>query len=76
LTNLIISIGLKKKLFLEINSFIFYINNTKTPPDKDLYYKNINKIFSLDLTIKYINKKVEFKYNLIKTLGAIKIIIS
>jgi hypothetical protein len=54
---------------------MFYINNTETTFDKDLYYKSSTETFSFDLIIKYINKKTEFEYNSIKTLGIIKTII-
>jgi hypothetical protein len=58
----------KTNLFLEINSFKFYINNKKYAPDKNLYYKSnsdsyITKSYSPKLVIRYINKKTKFKYN-------------
>ena len=31
-------------LFLEINSYMSYINRTETSPNKELYYKVINKL--------------------------------
>jgi hypothetical protein len=59
-----------------------YINNTKHTPDKSLYYKSdsdghvTNKPYSPELAIRYIDKKAEFEGNQIRTLGAIKSIIS
>jgi len=72
----------RASLFLEINSFMPYINNTKQAPDKKLYYKLdsnghvTNKPYSLELAIWYINKKAKFERNQIKALSAIKSIIS
>ena len=53
----------KASLFLEINSFMPYIDNTKYTPDKSLYYKSnsdsymTNKPYSPKLAIRYIDKK-------------------
>ena len=72
----------RASLFLEINGFMPYINNTKQAPDKSLYYESdldghvTNKPYSLELAIWYIDKKAEFERNQIKALGAIKLIIS
>jgi hypothetical protein len=59
-----------------------YIDNTEYTLDKSLYYKSnsdshvTNKPYSPKLAIWYIDKKAKFKRNQIKTLGAIKSIIS
>ena len=64
------------KLFLEINSFIPYINSSEAIPNKDLYYDDKNKPYSPELAVCYINKEAEYYKNSKKTLGAIKSIIS
>ena len=64
----------KTKLYLEINNFIFYINETKINFIKSLYYKD-EKSYSFKLTVKYIEKKFKFKRNFYKTLNTIKFII-
>jgi len=72
----------RASLFLEINSFMPYIDNTEHIPDKLLYYKLdsdsyvTNKPYSPKLAIWYIDKKAKFERNQIKALGAIKSIIS
>ena len=54
----------KASLFLEINGFMPYIDNTEHTPDKSLYYKSdsdghvTNKPYSPKLAIRYIDKKV------------------
>jgi hypothetical protein len=59
----------RANLFLEINNFIPYINNTKHIPDKSLYYKSnsdshiTNKPYSPKLAIRYIDKKAKFEQN-------------
>jgi len=42
---------------------------------KFLYYNNINITRNPELVIKYIKQETDFKYNIKKVLGAIKIII-
>ena len=50
-------------LFLEINSYMPYINKTETPPNKALYYKSntdntLSDIpYSPELGIKYLDKE-------------------
>jgi hypothetical protein len=72
----------RASLFLEINSFMPYIDNIEHIPDKLLYYKLdsdshvTNKPYSPKLAIWYINKKAKFERNQIRTFGAIKSIIS
>jgi hypothetical protein len=71
----------KANLFLEINSFMPYIDNTEHAPNKSLYYESnsdghITKPYSPKLAIRYINKKAEFKRNQTKALGVIKSIIT
>ena len=72
----------RANLFLEINGFMPYIDNTEHTPDKSLYYKSdsnghvTNKPYSPKLAIRYIDKKSKFERNQIKALGAIKSIIS
>src|ERR1700730_19412527 len=69
-------------LYLEINSYMPYIDGTETPPNKALYYKantdnTISDIpYSPELGIRYIERELEFKRNSKKVLGAIKSIIS
>ena len=42
----------KAKLFLEINSFMLYIDKSETKPDRALYYDDSsNKPFSPELAI-------------------------
>ena len=66
----------KANLFLEINSFMPYIDGTEKAPDKSLYYGSDSKPHSPELAVKYIDKEAEFNRNLSKALGAIKSIIS
>jgi hypothetical protein len=71
----------RTNLFLEINGFMFYIDNTEYAPDKSLYYKSnsdghITKPYSPELAIRYIDKKAEFEYNQTKAFGAIKSIVN
>ena len=72
----------RASLFLEINGFMPYIDNTEQAPDKSLYYKLdsdshvTNKPYNPKLAIWYIDKKAKFERNQIKALGAIKSIIS
>ena len=53
----------RASLFLEINGFMPYIDNTEHIPDKSLHYKSnsdshiTNKPYSLELDIRYIDKK-------------------
>jgi len=51
-----------------------YINGIETNFIKSLYYKG-EKPYSPKLTVKYIEKEFEFKWNFYKVLGAIKFII-
>jgi hypothetical protein len=71
----------RANLFLEINSFMLYIDNTKHALDKSFYYESnsdghMTKPHSPELAIQYINKKAEFKHNQTKALGTIKSIIT
>jgi hypothetical protein len=52
-----------------------YINSTKEALNVTLYYKDFKTLYSLELAIKYINKKTKFKENSLKALSAIKSII-
>jgi hypothetical protein len=63
-------------LYLKLNSFMPYIKGTKLAPDINLYYKDSNTPYSPELAIRYIDKKTKFKENSLRTLGAIKSIIS
>ena len=71
----------RASLFLKINGFTSYIDNTEQVPDKSLYYKSnldshvTNKPYSLKLTIRYIDTKAKLECNEIKALSAIKLII-
>ena len=64
-------------IFLEIGGYILYINSFEQNllNYKFLYYNNVNIIRSPKLAIKYIKQKTEFKYNIKKVLGTIKIIL-
>ena len=75
-------------LFLEINSYILYINSTKESPSKSLYYKietstnkkgketrSYSNALLLKLSIRYSNKILEYNYNNKRALGALKLII-
>ena len=55
---------------------MFYINKTKIKSDKNLYYKSNNTSDSLELIVKYIEKSTDFKDNEVKTLKALKSILS
>jgi hypothetical protein len=72
----------RASLFLEINGFMPYIDNTEHAPDKSLYYESdseghvTKKPYSPELAIRYIDKKAEFERNQTKAFGAIKSIIS
>ena len=64
-------------LFLEINSFMPYIDSSELEPNKDLYYNSKEKkAYSPELAIKYIDKQSEYQRNNSRALGAIKSIIS
>ena len=65
---------LNATLFLEINSFMPYINRTKASPNKALYYNN-NKLYSPELGVRYAEKLSEYDCNNKKALGALKSII-
>jgi hypothetical protein len=43
---------------------------------RSLYYNNVNIARNLKLVIKYIKWETEYKYNIKKALGVIKIILS
>ena len=75
-------------LFLEINSYILYINNTKKSPNKSLYYKietstnkkgketrSYSNTLLLKLSTRYSNKILEYNYNNKRALSALKLII-
>ena len=76
-------------LFLEINSYILYIDGTKESPNKSLYYKietSTNKegketrsygdALSPELGARYSNRMSEYNRNNKRALGALKSIIS
>ena len=54
---------------------MLYINNSENRPNKSLYYNLENKVYNLELIIKYIEKKLEFKKFFKKVLEIIKFII-
>ena len=75
-------------LFLEINSYILYINSTKESPSKSLYYKIETSTNKEDketrsysdallpkLGARYSNKMSEYNRNNKRALGALKSII-
>ena len=75
-------------LFLEINSYILYINGTKESPSKSLYYKietstnkkgketrSYSNTLLLKLSTRYSNKILEYNYNNKRALSALKLII-
>ena len=64
------------KLFLEINGFMPYIDNTEAKPDKNLYYKSNGEPITAELAVRYYEKSSEFNKNNKRALGAIKSIIS
>jgi hypothetical protein len=73
----------KADLYLEVNSYIPYINRAKLKLNKALYYKAIkekndgdDKPYSLETAIKYAEKLSEYEDNSNKALGAIKSILS
>ena len=53
-------------LYLEINGYMPYIDNSETSPNKSLYYKTntdgtiSNKPYSPELGVKYIEKELEY----------------
>ncbi|KAE9374467.1 hypothetical protein N431DRAFT_503311 [Stipitochalara longipes BDJ] len=76
-------------LFLEINGYMSYINGTETSPDKELYYKVIDKLddkgkvtssreepISPELGVRYADRLSEYNRNSKRALGALKSIIS
>jgi hypothetical protein len=60
---------------LEIEGYIFYLDNTKIIPNKLLYF-NKKKPRSIEFNIKYINKLNEYETNKKKVLGVFKLIIN
>ena len=66
---------IQAKLFLEINSFMPYIDRSEARPDKDLYYDGL-KARTAELAVKYYEKSSEYDRNNKRALGAIKSIIS
>ena len=76
-------------LFLEINSYMSYIDGTEASPNKTLYYKIITKTddrgkelraygepISAELGARYADRLSEFSRNNKRALGALKSIIS
>ena len=63
------------RLFLEINGFMPYIDNSEAKPDKTLYYEGTTAR-SPELAVKYYEKESEYTRNSKRALGAIKSIIS
>jgi len=65
-------------IFLEIGEYMLYIDDSKPNPInfRFLYYNNINITRNLELAVKYIKRETDFKYNIKKVLGTIKVIIS
>ncbi|KAE9363426.1 hypothetical protein N431DRAFT_497296 [Stipitochalara longipes BDJ] len=75
-------------LFLKINGYISYINGTETSPNKELYYKVVNKLdnkgkvtssreepISPKLGIRYTDQLSEYNRNSKRALGILKSII-
>jgi len=72
---------LDAKLFLEINGYMSYIDETETEPDKELYYNISNdnkadKPKSNELAVRYYERLSDFNRNDAKALGVLKSIIS
>jgi hypothetical protein len=63
------------KLFLEINGFMPYVDNSLIRPNKDLYYDG-EKAISAELAVRYYEREADFIRNDKRALGAIKSIIS
>jgi hypothetical protein len=63
------------KLYLEINGFMSYIDGTIARPNKNLYYEG-NTPRSAELGVKYEERINEWTRNNIKSIGAIKSIIT
>jgi hypothetical protein len=63
-------------LFLEINSFMPYIDNSEQPPNKSLYMNSNREAISSELALKYNEKLSEYQRNNRKALGAIKSLLS
>jgi len=65
-------------IFLEIRGYMLYIDGSE--PNlinfRFLYYNNINITRNLKLIVKYTKRKIDFKYNIKKILGTIKVTIS
>ena len=75
-------------LFLEINSYILYIDGTKESPNKSLYYKietstnkegketrSYSNALSPELGARYSNKMSEYNRNNKRALSTLKLII-
>jgi len=64
------------KLYLEINGFMSYIDNTLPRPSKKLYYKDEDTPRTPKLGVKYEERISDWIRNNNKAIGAIKSIIS
>ena len=71
----------KTDLYLEINSYMPYINGAKNEPDKGLFFKKekdtiSDEPYSPETAIKYYERLTEFENNQNKALRALKSILS
>lgn len=64
------------KLYLEINRFMSYIDNTIPRPNKSLYYNDEDEPKTPELGVKYEERITDYIRNNNKAIGAIKSIIS
>ena len=67
---------IEAKLFLEINGFMPYVDNSESRPNKSLYFDSNNEAKSNKLAIKFYEKESELNRNNTRALGLLKSIIS
>jgi hypothetical protein len=58
-------------LYLKINGYMSYINESKKEPDKSLYYKNSSTAYSPELIVKYIEWLSNYEDNQNKAFRAL-----
>jgi hypothetical protein len=76
----------KADLYLEINSYMPYIDGSRESPKKDLYFKTIkddqgrstisDEPYSPETAIKYHERSAKYEENQNKALGALKSVLS
>ena len=64
------------KLFLEVNGFMPFIDESVPKPDKSLYYKDDSTPRSPKLAVRYFKRSTKYNRNQKKAISALKSIIS